>query len=513
MKDPHSVGWASLILVLGFAGSRALGVIRNMALAETFGAGAELDAYFAAFRLPDIIFQLIAGAALGSAFLPTFATVFTRVSPAAAWRLSSAAITFFTLLGAATAAVGFLLAPLLVPLTVPGFQEAPQALTVTLTRVMLASAVFFCASGIITGTLNARYHFLLPAIAPALYNLSIIGGTLTLSGSWGILAPAWGVVIGAALHLLVQLPGLVRIGMVYHWRTHPATAGLGEVLRLMGPRVLSLASIQVNWLVITVLASTLSVGNLAALSYAWAVAMLPLGVFGIAPATAAFPALAEAAAQGNWKRYQEMLSTGVRLTLFLAIPGSVGLILLREPLVVLLFQRGLFDAESARLTATALLFFSVGLAAHTLLEVASRGSYALRDTRTPLLFALIGSAGHIVFSLLLVRPLGAGGLALAMSLAAVLEAGGLFLALTRRVQDFDWSTVATSATKTLIATAVMGGAVLWMLRALSPGQEAQEPLLAVLAGGLLGLGVFTAAAALLKSPDLSAMWQQLRVRR
>jgi putative peptidoglycan lipid II flippase len=277
--------------------------------------------------------------------------------------------------------------------------------------------------------------------------------------------------------------------------------------------VVSLATIQVNWLITTALASSLNPGNLAALSYAWAIAMLPLGVFGIAPATAAFPSLAQAAAQSNWRQYQEMLSGGLRLALFLTIPGSVGLLLLREPLVALLFQRGLFDAESTRLTATALLFFGTGLAAHAVLEVVSRGSYALRDTKTPLVFALVGMASHLVFSLLLVGPLGSGGLALAMSLATALETGGLLLALTGRVVDFDWKAVGVSAGKSLIATALMGVAVIWILGLFSWTQEPQGLLLMVLAGTLFGLTVFVGVAALLRSSDLKVLWQELGVGR
>lgn len=504
------VGTALLILILGFLGSRALGVARNIVLAGTFGAGPELDAYFAAFRLPDTIFQLIVGAALGSAFLPIFTTAFTRVSTAAAWRLASTALSFFTLLGALAAALGLALAPWIVPLTVPGFSPELQDLTVTLSQVMLLSTVFFCASGILTGILNARLHFLLPAIAPWLYNLSIIGGTWWLSDPLGALGPALGVVVGAALHLLIQLPGLPRVGMRYSWSLHPRGAGLEEVLRLMVPRVLGLATIQANWLITTVLASTLSPGSLAALSYAWAVTMLPVGVFGMAPATAAFPTLAQAAAREEWASYQQTLFSGLRLALFLTIPGSVGLMLLREPLIALLFQRGLFDAASTRLTSTALLFFAGGLFAHVVLEVVSRGSYALRDTRTPFFFALLGMTGHAVLSLLLVGPLGLGGLALAMSLSTTLEAGGLLLALARRVTQFQWKSLATSCFRTLGATGAMGVVVFWALSQLSLGPGTLDLMVSVFAGVALGTGVFLGVATLLRSPELDALRQQFR---
>lgn len=508
-----SIGTASVILVLGFAGSRALGVVRNIALAGTFGTGPELDAYFAAFRLPDALFQLIVGAALGSAFIPTFANTFTRVSPADAWRLAGAALNIFTLLGAAAAGLGFALAPWLVPLTVPGFPESQQELTVTLTRTMLLSTVFFCASGTVGGILNARGHFLLPAVVPWLYNLSIIGGTWWLSGVFGVLGPAIGVAVGAALHLLIQLPGLARVGMRYTLAFHPKTPGMGEIFRLMGPRVLGLATIQVNWLVTTVLASTLSAGSVAALSYAWAVTMLPLSVFGMAPATAAFPTLAQAAAQEDWARFRHTLSTGLRITLFLTIPSSVGLILLREPLIALLFQRGLFDAASTRLTAFALLFYGGGLFAHVLQEMAARGSYSLRDTKTPFAFASLGMVAHVVFSLLLREPMGVGGLALAMSLAATLETGGLLLALLRRLDGFDWKELVTSGLRTLAATVVMAGAVQGVLAATAGIEGTPGSIVTLAAGMVLGSASYAGTAVVLRCPELQTLWRQFVSRR
>ena len=509
----NSVGTASLILVLGFIGSRALGVVRNMVLASAFGAGPELDAYFAAFRLPDAIFQLLVGAALGSAFIPTFTTLFTRASPDTAWRLASTTLNLLTLLGGIAAAIAFVLAPWLVPLTVPGFSQELQHLTIVLTQVMLLSSVFFCASGMVTGILNARFYFLLPAIAPWLYNLAIIGATLFFAEKLGTLGPAIGVTIGAALHLLVQLPGLAKVGARYHLIINLSTEGLNEVFRLMGPRLLGLATIQVNWIVTTILASTLSSGNLAALNYAWTVTMLPLGILGMAPATAAFPALAQAAAEKDWVSYQRTLVTGLRLSLFLTIPASVGLMLLREPLVALLFQHGLFEAESARLTSTALLFYAAGLFAHVVLEMVARGSYALSDTKTPFMFAVLGMVSHALLSLALIGPMGVGGLALAMSVSATLEAGGLLFTLSRRIKGFEWAALGATCMRTLAATAVMGLAVSGFLALLFSGRQTLWQAFLVSVGGGLGVVVFLGTAVVLRSPELEHLRHQLRFRR
>ncbi|MSQ28090.1 MAG: murein biosynthesis integral membrane protein MurJ [Dehalococcoidia bacterium] len=501
---------ASLILIAGFLGSRVLGVVRNMALAGTFGAGPELDAYFAAFRLPDLIFQLIGGAALGSAFLPTFANHYAQQSPGSAWRLASASINLFTLAGAVAAAVCFIAAPAIVPLTVPGYADASQEETVHLTRIMLGSSVFFCASGLVTGVLNGRRHFFLPAFAPWVYNLSIIAGALLLQGPAGVAGPAWGVTIGAGLHLLVQLPGLRRIGMKYQPSAGFGTPGFGEVLRLMGPRILGLGSIQVNWLVTTVLASGLAAGSLAGLSYGWAVAMLPIGVIAIAPAMAAFPQLAEAAALQKWDRYRHLLSSGLRQVLLLSFPAGAGLALLGFPLVALLFQRGEFDAASTRMTAEVLACLSLGLPAHAVLEVVARGAYAMKDTKTPMLFAGLGMGVHACASLLLVGSLEANGLALAMSLSAWVEAAGLTLVVTRRAPGFARRELARPIIQTGTATMFMS-AVVWAWLAVAPSSGGPvDWLVTTLAGAISGGLAFAAAGALIGIPEVRSVLRMKR---
>jgi len=512
-RPAHTIGVASLILVIGFAGSRALGVVRNIALAAAFGAGPELDAYFAAFRLPDTIFQLLAGAALGSAFIPTFAHVYSRTSPLAAWRLATGTLILFTSLGALFAGAGLLLSPWLVPLTVPGFPSQQQELTVTLTRIMLISTVFFCASISVTGILNARSHFLFPALAPWMYNLGIIAGTLIAGKTWGPAGPAWGAAIGAFLHLLIQVPKLRSVGMRFIWAWTLRVEGMAEVISLTGPRVLGLATIQVNWLVTTVLASTLSAGSVAAINYAWAVTMLPISLLGMAPATAAFPTLADAAAREDWSRYRATLSTGLRLMFFLAAPSSIGLMLLREPVIILLFQRGLFDETSTKTTATALLFFACGITAHVFLEIVARGSYALRNTTTPLLFALLGMAAHLVFSLSLIGSLGLGGIALSMSLAATIEASGLMFVLVRQIEGFLWRELLRSGAKTLTAAIAMT-AMVSLVRMLFPqaagGGLASlfQIVVAASGGGITFLGV----AWLLQSEELGILSRQFLLR-
>lgn len=512
MKGPFSgVGSAAFILALSFLGSRILGVVRNMVLGSVFGTSPDLDAYFAAFRLPDLVFQLLAGAAMGSAFIPTFANYWSKGDTKGAWYMASSVLNIF-LIGSAIVASGlFFVSPWLVPLLVPGFSPQGQTLTVELTRIMLASSVFFCAGGIITGILNARHHFLAPALAPLAYNLSIIGGALWLSGPLGVRGPAIGVTVGAALHLLIQLSGLALQKMTYHVSVDVSHSGVKEVGSLMMPRVLGMAAAQGNFIIATVLASNLQAGSLAALNYAWALMMMPLGVFGMAISTAFFPALAETAAAEHLDAFRRGLIVSLRMILFLTIPASLGLIVLREPLVALLFERGLFSRESTQAVAWALLFYTVGLFAHAMIEILARGFYAIHDTRTPLTFSAGGMLLNLVLSFVLMGYLGHGGLALAMSLAATFEALGLLTALYLRLNELDLRELASSSAKTTLASAVMAIVLVagsWIK--IYPGNPTAYLLVQVIGGTALGSLVFLAAAHMLGSREMRALLGGLR---
>ncbi|MFB0537413.1 MAG: murein biosynthesis integral membrane protein MurJ, partial [Anaerolineae bacterium] len=285
-------------MIAAFALSRVLGLAREMIIGQQFGTSGELDAYLAAFRLPDILFQLVAGGALGSAFIPTFSGYLARGAERGAWRLASAVINLVLVVLSALALLAAAFAPLLVAKVVaPGFDPAKRALTVQLMRLMLLSPVIFGVSGIVMGILNSYQHFLLPALAPIVYNLSIIGAAFFLSPSLGIQSLAVGVVVGSVLHLAVQIPALIRRGMDYSPILGLGNPGVREVGRLMAPRVLGLAVVQLNFLINTILASGLADGSLAALNFAWLLMLLPQGIFAQALATAAFPTFSELAAK------------------------------------------------------------------------------------------------------------------------------------------------------------------------------------------------------------------------
>jgi len=424
---------AGLVMVL-FVLSRLMGLAREMIIGAQFGTGADLDAYLAAFRLPDLLFQLVAGGALGSAFIPTFTGYLAREDHDGAWRLASGVANLVLVVMTAIAALAAVLAPWLVRQVIaPGFDPSQQVLTARLMRLMLVTPVVFGVSGLVMGALNAHQHFLLPAAAPIFYNLAIIGGALGLAPRLGVAGLALGVVAGSGLHLLVQVPGLVRFKARYWPTLTLRDPGVREVGCLMAPRVLGLAAVQVNFLINTVLASGLAEGSLSALNFAWLMMMLPQGVFAQAVATAAFPTFSALVARGKTDEMHSTLSATLRAIFFLSVPAAVGLLVLRMPLIQLLFQRGAFEASSTEAVAWALQFYALGLPAHAGVEVVARAFYALHDTRTPVAISVAAMALNVVLSLILIRPLAHGGLALSNTVATTLELMGMMFLIRRRL--------------------------------------------------------------------------------
>ena len=511
---PRSVAGAAGVVAAGFVASRLLGLVRSAAIADAFGTDPELGAYWIAFRLPDAIFQLLAGATLSAAFIPTFSRVVLRSGEAEGWRLASGVLNLIALATLAAAAAAFLLAPLAVPLLAPGLGEASgreqelRALAVELTRLMLISPLLFGVSGMIGGILNARQHFLAPAIAPLFYNLGIILGAVALADRWGVHGLAWGVVIGSAGHLLVQLPALRAAGMRWRPAADLASAGVREVLRLMGPRVLGLAAAQVNLAAAIFFASFVSDAAISAIQFAFLIMLLPVGVVGMAISTAAFPRLAQQGAAADLPALRRDVGAALRMILFLAIPASAGLALLAAPGVRLLLQRGAFGAASTELVAQALVVLAAAVWAHAAIEILSRGFYALSDTRTPVAIALLGMLLNVALCAALVSPLGLRGLAAAASAAAIAETALLLLALRRRLGGPAGRALAASVARTLGATLAMAEVIVLLLIVLrAAGADPAEPIGSLVlsaACGLGGLAAFLAAAAALRSPEYRA---------
>jgi putative peptidoglycan lipid II flippase len=499
---------ATLVMAL-FVFSRVAGLAREMIIGARFGTSADLDAYLAAFRVPDLLFQLMAGGALGSAFIPVFTGCLTRKDLPAAWRVYSAVSNLVMILMTVFAVVAAAVAPWLVRhVLAPGFSPEQQVLTASLMRWMLISTVIFGISGIIMGVLNSFRHFLLPALAPVLYNLAIIGGAWFLAPSLGVYGLVVGVIIGAALHLDVQLVGLWWYGARYSPTLGTTDPLVREVGRLMAPRVLGLAVVQINFWVNTILASTLPAGSLSALNYAWLLMLLPQGIVAQGVATAAFPTFAALEARGRYAELRHTLSTTLGAVLFLTIPAAVGLFVWRVPLVRMLLERGVFTAHSTQLTAYALAFYAFGLIGHSLLEITSRAFYALHDTRTPVGIGVGSMILNVVLSLLLRPVLAHAGLALANTIATTLEMLLLLWLLTRRLGGLEWGGLSSTTVRSALAALLMGLPLAWLA-----GRWSQGPALVYGAVGLaIGAALYVAGAYILRMRELN-MVRQLALRR
>jgi putative peptidoglycan lipid II flippase len=426
---------------------------------------------------------------------------------AGAWRLASN-VGNLLLLGMISLALlaGVLARPLVAHIIAPGFSPEQQALTVNLMRWMLVSTVIFGVSGLLMGILNSFHHFLLPALAPVFYNLAIILAAWLLAPTMGIYALVVGVVIGASLHLLIQVPGLIRQKARWTPSLSVADPGVREVLRLMAPRVLGLAIVQINFIVNVFLASHLVAGSISAMNYAWLIMLLPQGIFAQSIATAAFPTFSHQAALGERKAMQHTLGGLFSLLIFLTLPSAAILILLRQPIVALLLQRGAFDAHDTQMTAYALGFFALGLVSHALVEVSARSFYALKDTKTPVIIGVSAMALNVLLSLILIKPLAIGGLALANATATTLEMAILLWMLRRKLGGWEERRVFTSLARAAGATLAMGLVIVGLMR-LFPDLSLQWQ--AVLFGSA-AVVVYLLVSALIKSPELAALPRMLR---
>ena len=509
MNSSHrQIARAAGVVMAAFLVSRLFGVARDMVIAAQLGTSDAADAYRTAFLIPDLIFTLIAGGALASAFIPTFAGYLAEDNREGAWHLASAVINLLLVVMGVAAALAFIAAPALAFALAPGYAPDKQALTVSLMRVMLICPVIFGVSGLVMGILNAQQDFLLPGLAPSAYNLGIMLGAWLLIPKMGPMGAAIGAVAGAILHLLVQIPGLARCKMRYSPVLSLRDPGVQRVLWLMGPRVFGLAVVQLNFIVESNLASRLGTGVVAALNYAWRVMLLPQGVFAQSVATAAFPTFADQTARGQNQAMGEALAATLRAIFFVTLPAAAGLLLLRVPVVQVLFERGKFQNSSTEAVALALMFYAPGLLAHSGIEIVTRAFYALHDTRTPVYIGVAAMLSNLFFSLMLIGPLQIAGLALANSIAAYIELSLLLGFIRPRVGGLGGARTWAALGKVMIATLAMS-AVVWAFLEFAPMSSA------LLRGGIgvaIG-GVVYAATSLLVGADEGKAVMRMVLRR
>src|SRR5438874_3098544 len=423
-----SVGRASLFMIVTLIASRFLGWLRLSVIGARFGETTQLDAFWAAFRIPDTLFNLLVAGALASAFIPVFTGYLAKEREDEAWRVASSVMNAIVILLIALSAIMWVLAPWIVPVLAPFPDPAQLDTAVTLSRIMLLSPIFMGLSALFTGILNSYRQFLSGATAPLVYNFVIILFAVFAAPFLGIEALAWGTVAGALMMWLVQVPELTFRRTRYRLALDLSHPGVREIARLTVPRTLALGAVQLIFIVDTFLAAKLPEGSLTALNYAFQLMQLPLGVFSIAISAAVFPTLSHYAAQGLQARMRDVLQTAMRWILFLTLPTVVMMIVLRRPIVNLLFQYGQFGPQAREATQEAFLFYSLGLAGHALIQILARAYYASKDTRTPLALTLVSIGTNITLSVLLAPIYGINGLALANSIATLAEAA-LFLVL------------------------------------------------------------------------------------
>lgn len=457
--------------ILGFTGllSNILGLYRERMIAGAFGAGRMTDAFYASFRLPDMIFNLLILGALSSAFIPVFVEKIAEKKEEDAQYVANSFMNFILLTAIAFGVVVFIAAPKLVPLMFPGFFKTVTTdsvdmyqLTVTMTRVMILSPIFFAISGVFGGILNSYKRFVAYAIAPLIYNISIILSVVYLRGYFEtpIYAVAAGVIIGALLHALVQLPSVLATG--YRWRPiiDMKRGEVARIVKLMIPRTLAIGASQINLLVDTFIASFF-VGGITVLNYANNIQTVPVVIFGISIATAIFPVLAENFSKGNMKEFMTSFSWSARRILFFMIPATVGIIVLRAQIVRLIYGIGNFSWENTYWTTKSLLFFSFGLIATALIPLLVRAFYSLQDTRTPLYISLATMLVNIALSLTLpfipALELGVAGIALAFSIASTVNAVLLAIWLHGKIGVLDPDhKIFESTARLVLASLLMG---------------------------------------------------------
>ncbi len=428
-----AMGRSVAIVGVAFIANRVLGLLRDVIIAGKFGTRADLDAYYAAFRIPDFLFLVIASGAFGAAFIPIFTGFLERDEETAAWVLASSTLNaaFYAL--TALSALGFLFAgPLVRTIVAPGLTAAQQTLATDLTRILLLQPLFLGLGGAAMGILNAQHKFLWPALAPVTYNLGIIVGALALAPRYGVKGLAYGVVIGAVGHFLTQLPALARV-MRYYPVVSLRVPGMRQVGALLIPRMFGQAVFALNFVIVTNFASRLGEGRVSGFQYGYTLFLLPHGVFALSAATVLFPTLARLAGAGDWGEFRARYAATLRSVLFFIVPATAALIVLRTAIPEAIYQLGAFNATSTGLTATALGALATGLVAYAVVEIVTRAFYALQDTRTPVIAGVLTIALNLPLSWFLSKAFGLGGLGLGLAVTTWLEMTILLVALRRRM--------------------------------------------------------------------------------
>jgi putative peptidoglycan lipid II flippase len=539
---PQSVAKSAGIVSVAVMGSRVLGLVREMVFARYFGAGFLYDAYQVAFTIPNVLRDLFAEGALSAAFVKVFTDYQLQKSEEEAWRLASMVLNALIVVLSVFVLLGILLAPYFVPLLASGFSPEKAQLTVVMTQIMLPFILLVAMAALAMGVLNTKGRFGVPASASTAFNvISIIGGLIFafwlsggnwdkpvdkeaiagISAQWAIIGMAIGTLIGGAAQFLIQVPSLWRVGFRFSPLISFTDEGVRKVMRLMAPAILGTSAVQINVLVNTVFVTEIH-GGRSWLSYAFRLMQFPIGIFGVAIGTAAIPALSRLASQNDIAGFRKTLSDSIGLVFFLTLPSACGLVVLSEPIIRLLYERGVFKPSDTPMTAYALAGYTIGLTGYAAIKVLSPSFYALDDAKKPMIIALCSIVVNAIASYFFMRafsqigvspdhPHGFGhvGVALATSTVALVNFIALAYFMRRRIQRINGRKMLNSFIRIAIASALLSAAsfgAYYELTRVMGTEGLLVRIIEVFVPIALGGGVFLAAAKLLGVKELNSAY-------
>jgi putative peptidoglycan lipid II flippase len=508
---------AAGIIGLAVMCSRVLGLVREQIFAALFGGGMAMDAFTAAFRIPNLLRDLFAEGALSTAFVTTFSKTIARGSDEDAWRLANKVATMTASVLGVLCVVGMVFSPQLVALLAPGFDPEKAALTAQLTRIMFPFILLVSLAALVMGMLNAKNRFGMPAMASSFFNIGSIVGGVGL-GFWidphfgprALIGLAFATLIGGGLQLAVQLPSLARLGYRFRPDIHWRDPGIKAILLLMGPAVIAASTTQVNVLVNSMFASTLGDGAIFGLAIAFRLMQLPLGLFGVALGTVTLPLLSRLVAAGKTREFRSELARAIRWGLLLTLPSMLGLMLLAEPIISVLYQHGKFNAEQAAQAAGALRFYAIGLGGYAALKVLVNAFYAIDRRKTPMLVSFVAVALNLLFNWIFTFRLGWGyrGLAFSTGCVATFNFLLLYFLMQNQLKGLESRRLLSMLAKLALAcvplVAVCSASSHWLL-ADWQHQALLPKIAALLVTVIAGAGLFAASGILLHIEELKEL--------
>lgn len=513
--------------------SRILGLVREMVFANFFGAGFLMDAYIVAFRIPNVLRDLFAEGALSAAFVKVFTDYQINRSEKEAWRLASLILNALAVVLSVITLIGIFLTPYVLPLLVKGFSPEKAALAVTMTQIMFPFILLVAMAAVAMGVLNTKGIFGIPASASTVFNVtSLVFGLFLafwLSGGWtssndknaipdaasqwAIIGMAIGTLIGGAAQFLMQVPSLLRVGFRFTPVLSFADEGVKQVMRLMAPAIIGTSAVQINVMVNTMFVSEFN-GAQGWLNYAFRLMQFPIGLFGVAVGTASIPVLSKMASTGNFKEFRNTLSSSLKLVFLMTLPSACGLIVLGEPIIRLIYERGKFHETDTSMTAYALAGYSIGLTGYAAIKVLSPAFYALNDAKTPMIIAVISIAVNALASylfrdLLTTYNLGHVGVSLATSSVALVNFFALFLLIRKKVNGINGNEILASFLKIGAASAIMSAVCYGLyhfLHRLFEGKQFAAKMIEAFVPIAVGGVVFFAAAKILKVEEVTKLY-------